>query len=146
MSGCNATWFNICYQWLMVRFKRAGHMGRRLSQLFFSFDKDKFYYNLTYLLQYDILQQYVTYLLQYDILYMVAIYHIAVDMSNCSKICPCKMKNVLDKRSSSGKYATYCCNMSYRSRYVTYCCNMSYCSRYVTYCCNMSYCSRYVKL
>ena len=31
------------------------NMGRRLSKTFFSFYKDKFYYNLTYLLQYDIL-------------------------------------------------------------------------------------------
>ena len=43
-------------------------MGRRLSKIFFSFYKDKFCYDLTYLLQYDILQQYVTHLLQYDIL------------------------------------------------------------------------------
>ena len=46
-------------------------MGRRLSKIFVSFYKDKFCYDLTYLLQYDILQQYVSivsYLLQYDIL------------------------------------------------------------------------------
>ena len=49
-------------------------MGRRLSKAFFSFYKDKFYYNLTYLLQYDILQQYVTYLLQYDILQQYVTY------------------------------------------------------------------------
>ena len=42
--------------------------GRRLSKTFFSLYKDKFCYDLTYLLQYDILQQYVKYLLQYDIL------------------------------------------------------------------------------
>ena len=39
-------------------------MGLRLSKIFFSFYKDKFCDDLTYLLQYDILQQYVTYLLQ----------------------------------------------------------------------------------
>ena len=43
-------------------------MGRRLSKIFVSFYKDKFCYDLTYLLQYDILQHYVTYLLQYGIL------------------------------------------------------------------------------
>ena len=43
-------------------------MGRRLSKIFFSFYKDKFCDDLTYLLQYDILQHYITYLLQYDIL------------------------------------------------------------------------------
>ena len=43
-------------------------MGSRLPKIFFSFYKDKFCYDLTYLLQYDILQQFVTYLLQYDIL------------------------------------------------------------------------------
>ena len=36
-------------------------MGRRLSKTFFSFHKDKFYPDFTYLLRYDILQQYVTY-------------------------------------------------------------------------------------
>ena len=44
------------------------NMGRRLSKIFVSFYKDKFCYDLTYLLQYDILQHSVTYLLQYDIL------------------------------------------------------------------------------
>ena len=46
-------------------------MGRRLSKILVSFYKDKFCYDLTYLLQYDILQQYVTYLL-----HIVAICHI----------------------------------------------------------------------
>ena len=49
-------------------------MRRRLSKIFVSFYKDKFCYDLTYLLQYDILQHYVTYLLQYDMLQQYATY------------------------------------------------------------------------
>ena len=36
-------------------------MGRRLSKTFFSFYMDKLCPDLTYLLRYDILQQYITY-------------------------------------------------------------------------------------
>ena len=89
-------------------------MGRRLSKIFVSFFKDKFCYNLTYLLQYDILQRYVTYLLQYDILQQYVIY--------CSAI-----------RDILLQYVTYRCNMSYCAaiyhillQYITYRCNMSH--------------------
>ena len=49
-------------------------MGRRLSKIFFSFYKDKFCPDLTCLLRYDILQQYVTYLLRCDILQQYVTY------------------------------------------------------------------------
>ena len=55
-------------------------MGRRLSTIFFSFYKDKFCYDLTYFLQYVILQQYVTYLLQYDILQQYVTYVLQYDI------------------------------------------------------------------
>ena len=58
-------------------------IGRRLSKKFVSFHKDKFCYDLTYLLQYDILQQYVTYLLQYDILQLYETYLLQYDILHC---------------------------------------------------------------
>ena len=53
-------------------------MGRRLFKIFFSFYKDKFCPDLTYLLRYDILQQFATYLQRYDILqqYMTYLPHV----------------------------------------------------------------------
>ena len=59
-------------------------MGRRLSKIFVSFYKDKFCYDLTYLLQYDILQQYVTYLQQYDILQQYVTYLLQYDILRCT--------------------------------------------------------------
>ena len=61
-------------------------MGRRLSKTFVSFYKDKYCYDLTYLLQYDILQQYVTYLLQYDItlLQQYVTYLLQYDILRCT--------------------------------------------------------------
>ena len=65
-------------------FYKSLNMGRRLSKIFVSFYKDKFCYNLTYLLQYDILQQYVTYLQQYDILQQYVIYLLQYDILRCT--------------------------------------------------------------
>ena len=59
-------------------------MGRRLSEIFVLFYKDKFCYDLTYLLQYDILQQYVAYLLQYDILQHYVTYLLQYDILRCT--------------------------------------------------------------
>ena len=58
------------YTWRLkqTELNKSKNMGRRLPKKFFSFCKDKFCPDLTYLLRYDILQQYVTYLLRYDIL------------------------------------------------------------------------------
>ena len=55
-------------------------MGHLLSKKTFSFYKDKFCPDLTYLLQYDILQQYVTYLLRYDKLQQCVTYPLRYDI------------------------------------------------------------------
>ena len=55
-------------------------MGRRLSKTFFSFYKDKFCPDLTYLLRYDILQQYATYVLRQDILQRYITYLLRYDI------------------------------------------------------------------
>ena len=94
-------------------------MGRRLSKTFFSFYKDKFCPDLTYLLRYDILLQYVTY---------------------C-----CNMRHIATICDTLQQYVTYCSNMWHIAMICDYC---DVLQRYVTYCsdmwhiyCNMTYCS-----
>ena len=86
-------------------------MGRHLSKIFVSFCKDKFCYDLTYILQYDILQRYVTYLLEYDILQHYVTYLLQYDILQ--------------------QYATYLlqydilrCTMQHICSNMTYCNNM----------------------
>ena len=88
-------------------------MGRRLSKLFFSFYKDKFCPDLTYMLRYGILQQYVTYLLRYDILQQHVTYLLRYDILQ--------------------QHVTYLLRYDILQQYVTYPLRYDLLQQYVTY-------------
>ena len=60
--------------------KKASLWGAVCLTHFFHFIRTKFFYDLTYLQQYGILQHYVTYLLQYDILQQYVTYLLQYDI------------------------------------------------------------------